>query len=153
MKNQKRKKRKATQARELRRRKSLGKAMHDRAHYALYHDGTHVATFAREDDLLDFVAALRDVGNGIDGFLAWRLDAYARDALCLSTGYVIVRNESAIASFRNEDDALLFEALLAEKDERGAKRSVYGEVIDANGFCRARYNVGPKTHGRSAWVA
>ena len=153
MNNRKRREYEAARARELRHRRRLGKAMRSRACYVLYLNGRQVAVFAREDDLLDFVADLRDVRGGAADLMAWRLDAYARDALRFCADYIVVRNESAIASFKAEDDALLFEALLAEKDERGAKRSVRGEVIDANGSCRARYSVGPKTHGRYAWVA
>ena len=153
MKNRKRREYEAARVRELRHRRHLGRAMRSRACYVLCLNGRQVAVFAREDDLLDFVAELRDACNNLTGLMACRLDAYARDALCFSAGYIVVRNESAIASFKTEDDALLFEGMLAEKDELGAQRSVRGEVIDASGSCRARYSVGPKTHGRYAWVA
>lgn len=146
--NRKSRQRIAEQARKLDRKRDFDRQMRKRARFALSYGGTIMAVFAREGDLVDFARAIREAG--IDGISVCRLDAPSRTALRLSTSYVVVRSDVAVASIVLEEDALLFEGVLAETDERGACRSVHVEVLDSLGGLAASYCVGPNMQGSHA---
>ena len=140
----------AIKARQLRQRRQLGRQMSTLARWALIRDGKTIAVLARYEDAR--VLATEMVAEGSERIILRPLHGEAeRAALHLSSQHLVVRNGSPIAAIANEEDALLLEALVAEKDELGAQRSVRGDVLDSTGAHVAGYVVG-KRIVRRAWL-
>ena len=140
----------AIKARQQKQRRLLGRQMSALARWALIRNGEVIAVLARYEDA--HVLAAEMVAEGSGQIVLRPLHGEVeRMSLHLSTQHLMVRNGTPIAALVNEEDALLLEALVAEKDELGAKRSVRGDVLDSNGAHVAGYVVGPH-FARRAWL-
>ena len=140
----------AIKARQLKRRKVLGRRMYALARWVLIcNDGT-IAVLARHEDARVLAAEMVEEGSAPLVLRPLRNEA-ERMSLHLSTQHLVVRNGAPIAALANEEDALLLEGLVAEKDELGARRSVRGDVLDPAGAHVAGYVVGPHV-ARRAWL-
>ena len=140
----------AIKANQLKQRKALGRWMSALARWVLVRNGETIAVLARHEDAR--VLATELVAEGSEQIVLRPLrKEMERMSLHLSTHHLVVRNGTPIAALANEEDALLLEALVAENDELGAKRSVRGDVLDPAGAHVAGYVVG-KRIVRRAWL-
>ena len=140
----------AIKARQLKKRRQLDRQMRSLSRWALIRSGKTIAVLARYEDAR--VLATEMAAEGSEQIILRPLHGEVeRAALHLSSQHLVVRNGSPIAAIANEEDALLLEALVAEKDERGAQRSVRGDVLDSTGAHVAGYVVG-KRIVRRAWL-